>query len=330
MPATLYQLPIKAQHLSPNASMHIAQPRNPLPDLGQKAMECLLALSQPQSGASSSDHALALELLALAGGEGSPAEYAALQRINLVDQMFNQLLAEQNLPANCRRMLEPLRFSMIKNALVDVGVLTQPQHPLRQMLSNTMLSAITACTKDSSGLRQIESRMRDLPSLVDLSASFVVPALPNLQPLTNEQVSAFQEQLTAQAAERKQTLTDMVGRTVSRQLEEMTLGLKLPAGVVSFMQFGIHPLLCAIMLKHGMDSVRWTAEISRVHSLLTSFEPANAARATDRSGLISNLILDMSGIGMPQDRIQKLVSLLNTSGPAPAKDRGLDLSLHRM
>lgn len=333
MPATLFQLYPKMQQ--PSASQILNSPvAKPLPALGSQTMDCLLQLSQPQSGASSADHSLALELLSIVGGDGTPAEHATIQRINLVGQMFNQLLAEPYLPVNCRKLLEPLRYSMMKNALVDVGFLIQAQHPLRQILHNTLLNAITACTKGSNGLRQIESRMHELPMLVDLSATFVIPALPTMQPLTDEQVTLFGQQLAAQATERNQTLMTQIDRTVTRELDEMTLGLKLPPSVITFMRYGIVPLLSNIMMKHGMDSVRWTAEMSRVHSLLTSYEPANAARATDRSGLISNLILDLTSVGMPHDRIQKLISLLNTGGVIQKQDQRqehtLDLSLHRI
>lgn len=311
MTATIYQLPTKMQQASSNFHRP-ALPQQPLPELARQTMEYLLALSQPQSSASQSDHVLALELLAMAGGEGSPAERATLQRINLVDHMFSQMLAEPHLSASCREPLESLRFPMIKNVLVDVGFLLQPQHPLRQIMHNTLLEATTVCTKGSGDLRQIEIRIRDLPSLVDLSANFVLPALPTMQALTDAEVASFNQQLEAQANERKQALTNMVGRAVARELDDLTLGLKLPSGVATFVQFGINPLLSAIMLKHGMDSVRWAAQMSRVQSLLSSYEPANASRATDRSGLISNLILDLTSIGMSHERIQKLISLLNT------------------
>ena len=329
MPATLFQIYPKTQ--APITSLMPSAPAtSPLPPLGTETMDALLQLSQPQSGASSADHSLALELLSIVGGHGTPAEHATIQRINLVGQMFNQLLAEPYLPVNCRKLLEPLRYAMIKNALVDIGFLTQAQHPLRQILHNTLLSAITACTKGINGLRQIESRMHELPVLVDLSATFVVPGLSSMEPLTSEQVAQFSQQLAAQAAERKQTLMTLIDRAVTRELDELTLGMKLPPGVVTFMRYGIVPLLSTIMLKHGMDSVRWTAEMSRVHSLLLSYEPANAARATDRSGLISNLTLDLTSIGMPHDRIQKLISLLNASGVIERRENVLDLSLHRV
>lgn len=312
MPATLYHMPLK-NALTASGPVYETQGKGPAPEMRHQTMEYLLAMTQPNSGASPPDRQLALELLAIAGGEGNTAEHAVIQRINLADQMFDQFLAEPHLPSGCLGLLEPLRFSVIKNALVDVGLLTQPRHPLRQILHNTLVSAVTSCTKGHDDLRQIETRIRDLPSLIDLSASFILPALVGLQPLSDAQIESFHEQLVAQAAERKQALADAVGRTVVRELENMTLGMKLPPGVVHFVQFGITPLLRAIMLKHGMDSVRWTAEISRVQNLLTSYEPANAARATDRSGLISNLILGLTSIGMPHDRIQKLISLLNAS-----------------
>lgn len=312
MSATLHQLYPRMPQVFPSPDL-VTPAAKVLPELGGQTLDCLLRLSQPQSGASPADHSLALELLSIAGGEGTPAEYAALQRINLVGQLFNQLLAEPHLPANCRKLLEPLRYSMIKNALVDAGLLTQAQHPLRQILHNTVLNAMTACTKGNNGLRQIESRLHELPMLVDLSANFVLPALPTMQALTDLQVVAFGEQLAAQSAERTQTLMNLIDRSVNRELEQMTLGLKLPPGVITFMRFGVTPLLSAIMLKYGMDSVRWAAEMSRIQSLLSSYEPANAARATDRSGLISNLILDLTSIGMPHERIQKLISTLNAS-----------------
>lgn len=276
-------------------------------------MECLLKLSQPQSGATPSDHALALELLAIAGSEETEAGHAVVQRLNLVSVMFDQWHAETLLPASYRKLLEHLRYPMMKNALVDGSFLTSDQHPLRQIFHTTLLSAAVVCTKGNQALRQLEQRMQDLPSLIDLSANFVTPGLPKLQRLSNEQVFAFEAQLAQQAREREQSLKTQSARIVAIELDEMTLGLKLPHGVVNFLQFGINPLLTTILLKHGMDSVPWTAEMSRVQNLLASYEPANAVRATDRSGIISNLALDLVGIGMPQERIQKLLTLLNAS-----------------
>ena len=285
----------------------------PLPQLTSTTMECLLQLSQPQSGASASDHELALELLAMAAGEGTAAEHAVVQRLNLISSLFDQLHADAQIPAGCRKLLEHVRYPMMKNVLVDGSFLTSEQHPLRQILQTTLLTAVTVCTKGNQALRQLEQRLQDLPSLIDLSANFVTPGLRKLQGISNEQVRVFEGQLAQQAKEREQSLKTQSARIVTRELDEMTLGLKLPHGVVNFLQFGINPLLIAILLKHGMDSVRWTAEMSRVQNLLASYEPANAVRATDRSGIISNLVLDLIGIGMPQERIQMLLTLLNAS-----------------
>lgn len=283
------------------------------PELGRHTLEHLLSLSQPQSGASLSDQKLALEMLALAAEDHTAAGRALIQRLNLVETMFAQLLAEPHLPTRCRSLLEPVRFAVLKNALLDVGVLTQPQHPLRQTLHNSVMAALTVCTKGDDELRQVELRMRDLPAFVDLSADFVTPGLAHLQPLSEAQALVIPQQLAAQAAERKQLLTEAITKNVSRELDTLTFGLKLPVGMQNFIRFGIHPLLCTLMLKHGLRSVRWTAALSRVQSLLASYEPSRAAHHSDRSMIISNLILDLSGIGMPRERIQRMISQLNTS-----------------
>lgn len=284
-----------------------------LPQLTHTTMECLLQLSQPQSGASPGDQELALELLAMAAGDGTAAEHAVVQRLNLISKLFDQLHAETQIPASCRQLLEHARYPMMKNILVDGSFLTLEQHPLRQILHTTLLTAFTICTKGNQALRQLEQRLQDLPGIIDLSANFVTPGLRRLQGLSDEQVRVFESQLAEQAKEREQSLKAQAARLVTRELDEMTLGLKLPHGVVNFLQFAINPLLTAILLKHGMDSVRWTAEMSRVQNLLASYEPANAVRATDRSGIISNLVLDLISIGMPQERIQMLLILLNAS-----------------
>ncbi len=248
----------------------------------------------------------------MAAGEGTAAEHAVVQRLNLISNLFDQLHADVLIPASCRKLLEHVRYPMMKNVLVDGSFLTSEQHPLRQLFQTTLLSAVAACIKGDQALRQLEQRLQDLPGLIDLSASFVTPGLHKLESLSAEQVRAYESQMAEQAQARKESVKGQASRHVARELDEMTLGLKLPQGVITFLQLGMQPLLTAILLKHGMDSVRWTAEMSRVQNLLASYEPANAGRATDRSGIISNLILDLIGIGMPQDRIQKLLTLLNT------------------
>lgn len=286
----------------------VPEPRVSDAALDNATLQRLLQMSQPQSGASLPDQTLALELLAQAGEDRGRA---LIQRLNLVEVLFNQWLSEPHLPPSSRELLEPIRFAVLKNAIVDVGVLTQPQHPLRQTLHNTLTGALTARTKGDEELRQAELRMRDLPLFVDLSASFVMPALPALQMLSDSQVRDLFRQLGEQSAERQRMLADAIAKTVHRELESLTFGLQLPSGVENFIRFGIQPLLCALMLRHGLRSVRWIAAFSRVQNLLTSYEPSRLAHSGDRSTIISTLALDLSGIGMPRDRIQRMISHLN-------------------
>jgi hypothetical protein len=301
--------PIRNEHIPSVVQLGIDS-YAPLPPLTHTTVESLLRLSQPQSGASASDHALALELLNVTSGKGAPSEHAVLQRLNLVGAMFDQIQADVHIPDGCKRQLEHLRYPMIKNVLVDASFLTLATHPLRQLLQGSLVSAAVAHVQGNHALRQIEQRLQDLPGLIDLSANFILPTLHQLPGLSDEQCSDFESQLTQQARERDQSVMSQVTRTVARELDEMTLGLNLPHGVVNFLQFGMHPLLSAILLKHGRDSTRWAAQMFRVKSLINSTQNAHAV---DRGSIVSQLVLDLSAIGMAHDRIQLLLTPLNAS-----------------
>ena len=67
------------------------------------------------------------------------------------------------------------------------------------------------------------------------------------------------------------------------------------------------PLVGTFFGQPAMMGGGWTSRLSREARIARVIEDFRG-----RSGLISSLILDLTGIGMPHQRIQQMVSRLNT------------------
>ncbi|HUP90693.1 MAG TPA: DUF1631 family protein [Solimonas sp.] len=288
-------------------------------------LRCLETVGSFQSLHSFADAVLAGELLVIARTGAGAAAAAVTQRLALVGQMFNEILADPHLPPPFAEHFATLRFPLIKAALSDPGFFTSPEHPLRSQLGATALAGLLARLTGGAGQRDMEFVFGELPSQSEIAASFVQPALRSLPMLEDGDVVRFLESQREQMAQRRDTLLLRVRRAVALELEVQTLGANVPLQAQALLRGGMGPLLAVALLRHGLNSAPWNAAMELLAQVVRSLEPAlaGAGPLAQREALLAGLMTELTGVGLRQDRVRSMLDGLKAAYAASDRDARL-------
>jgi hypothetical protein len=299
-------------------------------------LQYIAASGAAAGGAYYTDAMLASDLASVAAGRPPQGfdpwhSAAALQRADLVGRMFNDILADRQIPERMKLSLEQLRFPVIKTALTDSGFFSNPSHPVRSFVNELASMAAASRTSGRMSAEQIEHLVQQVREQFDLSAAAVRPAAEHAQPVATDDIERFlEEQLRAGEARRKAIL-DKARHVVAQEIEISTLGRRLPDAAQSLLDSGWAPMMGITLLRQGADSDRWRDGQALLRRVVTAVDPhiSQQAREDAYAGLIDAFTLGLTGIGMKQPRMEALLhgfadayqSLLDRSrAPAPAND----------
>jgi len=264
------------------------------------------------------DAMLASELVAVASGQSvqgvEPGRaWAMTQRAGLVGRMFNEIVADPNLPRGVTGALEELRFPVIKTALSDVSFFSNPQHPVRSLINDLASMAAATRAGGSEAATRFEELVGKVKQQFDLDAEAVRPKAREADPLQEGEIERFLDDQLAQGRERRKVIVDKVRRVVAQELEMQTGTQPVPDTLQPLLRSGWGPMMAMRLLRHGHDSELWRAGMELLHRVLFALNPnsPNARTPAEREALRRDLVNALGEVGMSQDRIDSLVKGLD-------------------
>lgn len=238
---------------------------------------------------------------------------AAVQRLSMAGQWFEQTVADPMAGARLRAAFEPLRQPVYRTALSDPGFLDSAAHPLRRMLAELVALGAAVQTGEvpdhylHAGLSSWQARVEQR-----LSAAAPLPlAMPDLDSLER-----FLADLDAQSRQRRRALLLQVRRLVAQEIDLRTITRRLPPAVLSLLRSGISPLLALRLLRHGRDSTAFAEALSLLDRTVEAFDAAPAG--ADLAALSAALAAAFRSIGMHEPRIAALLGGLCAAPAAQA------------
>lgn len=295
---------------------------------GMPGMSGMLGGGMPGGGSYSgallgggyADAMLASELMAAARGQSvqglDPGHaWAMTQRAGLVGRMFNEIVADPNLPRGVTGAMEDLRFPVIKTALSDVSFFSDPQHPVRSLINDLASMAASTRAGGPAAVQRFEELVGKVKQQFDLNAESVRPKAREAAPLEEGDIERFLDQQIAQGRERRQVIVEKVRKVVSQELELNTLTQPIPETLEPLLHSGWGPMMAMRLLRHGHDSELWRAGMELLHRVLFALNPKspNARSAVEREALRRDIAVALAEVGMPAERIDPLVEGLEAA-----------------
>lgn len=286
---------------------------------GMGGMPGMPGSNQSYSGAvlgnAYADAMLASELVSAARGQSvqglDPGQaWAMTQRAGLVGRMFNEIVADPNLPRGVTGAMEDLRFPVIKTALSDVSFFSNPQHPVRSLINDLASMAASTRAGGSPAVQRFEELARKVKQQFDLDADVVRPKVREATPLEEGDIERFLDQQIAQGRERRQAIVEKVRKVVAQELELNTMTQPVPETLEPLLRSGWGPMMAMRLLRHGHDSEVWRAGMELLHRVLFALNPKspNARTAAEREALRRDIGVALAEVGMPVDRIDPLLT----------------------
>ncbi|MDZ3993713.1 DUF1631 domain-containing protein [Pseudomonas sp. Teo4] len=226
--------------------------------------------------------------------------------INLVGLLFDFIQTDDNLPFSLRALLGRLHIPLLKVALLDKGLFSRANHPVRRLLNEMAAASIgwdanTEGVRDSLHLRVERTVQRLLNDFTDdprlfteLLEEFV--AFNQDERRRNELL----EQRTRDAEEGR-ARTMQARQQVQQALNQRLRGRVLPQVVVQMLVQSWSQVMLLAWLKQGEQSPAWRNALATLDQLLASIEPHREPQACQRllqqvPGLLKALRDGLAGV----------------------------------
>ena len=207
--------------------------------------------------------------------------------INLIAMLFEFILDDRNLPDSLKALIGRLQIPMLKVAVLDKSFFSRGTHPARRLLNEIASAALgwggrDDNLRDSLYLRVEHIVQRLLNDFVDDPAIFS-ELLADFLTFTNDERrrSELLEQRTRDAEEGR-ARAELARQRVQQELNQRLLGKTLPEVVVRLLEEAWSKVLLLTCLKHGEQSVEWSAGLAAMDDLVWSVELHSEADARQR------------------------------------------------
>lgn len=264
-----------------------------------------------------SDAMLASDLAHMASGQVFPGmesaqTWALMQKAELVGRMFNNILTDSSIPDAYKPLFEELRFPVIKTAIRDAHFFSDDKHPVRSFINE--LSALAASTRNDSheAHESLQTLAQQVRQRFDPAAEMLRPTTLRPQPVPQADIERFLEEQLAQGRERRRAIIDKARKIVAQELQLAMLGHTPVRAVMPLLHSGWAPMMGVTLLRHGMDSSRWSHGIHLLSRILSSVDlrGTDAKRALAREGLEPDIRGRFDEVAMPGDTVDRLIVTL--------------------
>lgn len=273
-----------------------------------RSLHCLRQVAA--AAGRSEDAGLARELIDhLQDPDGPPWMDAAAQRIRMVGQMINGILADPLLPPAVHPLFESLRLPLIKSALADSSFLSSHGHPVRGLVQELATMAASSQVIGRSAISRTQQLAREVQNQFDLSSHFVSVAMHEARCLSAEDEQHFDSECRAQEHQRRLEVLQRADNLVRVQIEETLLGTDLPEAIAELIEQAWAPLMRLRLLQNGREGVPFRGAVSRLEQLVEIFSctgnPTDSS--TDPASNLRAMSRELNDAQLPQALLHSLM-----------------------
>jgi hypothetical protein len=204
--------------------------------------------------------------------------------IQLVDELFDQLLDQSGLDAEAQLWFSQLRLLVARSALRDYSFFFAPQNLLRRFLNQAYLNMLSSTEKSRQvhrdRLNQFAKRMlSELDADLGVVNSLCIEAQAWFAS-HGEQVEQIGQRLKVlESIRRKEKVAEP--RVVS-ELNRIAAGKKLPVLVVDFLLGEWRKAMLTISMREGDDGQNWKRQLRTTESLIEFCQGCQNEQQRDR------------------------------------------------
>jgi hypothetical protein len=240
---------------------------------------------------------------AFAGKGGSPLDRVT---IDIVAGVLDCVFDNPHLSDEIKAVFGRLQIPVLKAAVLDRRVLSDPAHPVRRLLENLVNAAIDLQPQSTKGAALIavaQHIARRIHDDFDDNLSIFETASAELDAFLDAEQVGADEWLALNLTQNDRA--DAQGEAQAVLDARRTLH-SVPPGVQAFLDHEVVERLTTISLAQGRDSPAWEAELAFVDELLWSIEPK--ASAADRKRLVNVLpsLLRTINLGWETDDLAQM------------------------
>jgi len=217
----------------------------------------------------------------------APASKAALDTI---ERVFENLLAHPRLPTSGKGAIARLRVPLLKLAITDPGLISDPAHPARRLL-DVMCALCVGLGPDTPPDHPITRALNETAGNIqrnfDRDVSLFAAEVPRIEAIASVRLAGVRDRAqqyieAANRVEREET----AARLASKAIRAMESG-ELPLPVRSFLENHWQAALQEILLSHGDKGSEWRNGLMVADRLIWSVQPKQTPE--ERSQLLKLL-----------------------------------------
>lgn len=237
--------------------------------------------SAPAAGDASAAGVSSLNLIEdLYRQKGSAAQISSGERevINLVDMLFNFILADRNLSQPMKELLALMQIPVVKVSLLDKSFFAKGGHSARKLLNDMATAALGWQDSGDNSRDALYVKMQSIVNKLLTSFGTDVSIFNDL----HADFSSFvdKERRRAEVIE-KRTLDAEDGKAraevartvVSLEIELRTIDQKLPEVVTALVNGPWNNVMFVTYLKYGAKAAEWHSVLSTLDDLVWSVKP---------------------------------------------------------
>ncbi len=196
--------------------------------------------------------------------------------MNLINMLFQFILDDRNLAPAMQSVLARLQIPLLKVAVVDKSFFNKAGHPARRLL-NELATAALGWQEPEKGAQR-DPLFRKVSSVVETVIGEFESDVHIFETLLTDFIAFTEKEQRRATVLEKRTLDAEDGKAkseqaraqVSRALDSVVQGRKLPTCVEQMIEGPWHNVLFLNLLKHGEDSDEWRDACFVVEQLVWS------------------------------------------------------------
>lgn len=239
---------------------------------------------------------------------GLPAANLALS-----GQMFDSLYQDRALPDPLRPLLRRLQYPVMKTALADAAFFSNSRHPVRRLVHEIYDLLSSTDHPDAQDVTRLSDLIDYLLSQFEIPSQRLSRAEDRAPVVNEEHAAQFLTEQKQRLEEHRTRAVERVRRVVAQELKLRTAARRVPPSLMPLLLSGFAPLLSVNAVRGGIDGIPWNDSLGLLDRLLNSIEPQAAERenqGAEEAEIVARITERLIGIGLPHDKVQRLVGLL--------------------
>ncbi len=301
---------------------------NPGPIMASPQLSALLTKSQPlvdRQLATVNPRNVISDVITQLLAKRDPEVPQALEQpdediINLIAMFFDNVLSDENLPIAVQSLICRLQIPILKIALRDRSLLTDTEHPARQLINQITKAGLSfdenkPLERDPL-YRKIADGVQTINRLYKADVSVFEGFLHELEEEMNKEYrkSALVEKRTTQAEEGKSKIR-LARTTAQNALYNKLKHVQLPEAVSNFLTNTWLQVLVITHLKSGYDSDEWVEAENLVGDIIWLCQQHNDPKSLARKKHLQPEVLERIENGLeiaidnPETRTSKVTAI---------------------